>query len=85
MKKILSQKSSIKNNVVIKNQDDSYQIIQKQVDSYIRKRKTWDRLRRFTVQLLLMILVGVFAVFYSNEIISYFKTLGMSDVDLVFS
>ncbi|KAA3617599.1 MAG: hypothetical protein D8M58_01425 [Calditrichaeota bacterium] len=69
--------------VVQKNDTNSFEIIQQQVDSYITKRKIWDSLRRRLTGVLFVLILAVSALLYSGEIINLVKTLAMNDVELL--
>ncbi len=64
-------------------EEDSFEIIQQQVDNYITKRKIWDSLRRrfFLVFVFLGILTS--AIIYKGEVIDFINSLAMSDVDFL--
>lgn len=74
-----------KKQIVKENKADqtSYDIIQDQVESYISKRKIWDKLRRFVIKTILFLTILTCAVIYSENIIHTVKTLALNKVDLI--
>jgi len=64
-----------------KDETNSFDIIQQQVDNYITKRKVWDALRRRISQIVFILALLIMAIIYSGEITGLVKTLSMNDAD----